>query len=296
MHVLITGGTGLIGRALSQKLLAEGHRVSILSRSGGDYTWDVTKAYFQPEALEGVDAVVHLAGAGIADKRWTEARKRELIGSRVDSSALLIHALKTIPNRVKVVLSASAIGFYGADSGEVRCEETSPAGVDFLATCTQAWEGSISGVEALGIRLVKFRIGLVLSAHGGIFPVLCRPIRYLVGAVLGHGKQWQSWIHVDDLVGMFMLGLADESLNGVINAVSPGAIRHREMTQKIARAMHKPLLLPPIPGFLLRLALGEMACLVLGGNLVSADKIQKEGKYTFTYTRLEDALKELIHG
>lgn len=296
MHVLITGGTGLIGQALRQKLLAEGHRVSILSRSGGDYTWDVAKAYFQPEALEGVDAVVHLAGAGIADKRWTEARKRELIGSRVDSSALLIHALKTIPNRVKVVVSASAIGFYGADSGEVRFEETSPAGTDFLATCTQAWEGSISGVEALGIRLVKFRIGLVLSAKGGIFPVLCRPIRYLVGAVLGHGKQWQSWIHVDDLVGMFRLGLADETLKGVFNAVSPGAIRHREMTQKIARAMHKPLLLPPIPGFLLRLALGEMACLVLGGNLVSADKIQKEGKFTFTYTRLEDALKELLHG
>lgn len=296
MHVLITGGTGLIGQALRQKLLAEGHRVSILSRSGGDYTWDVRKAYFQPEALEGVDAVVHLAGAGIADKRWTEARKRELIGSRVDSSALLIHALKTIPNNVKVLLSASAIGFYGADSGEVHCEETSPAGTDFLATCTQAWEGSISGVEALGIRLVKFRIGLVLSANGGIFPVLCRPIRYLVGAVLGHGKQWQSWIHVDDLVGMFRLGLADETLKGVFNAVSPGAIRHREMTQKIARAMHKPLLLPPIPGFLLRLALGEMACLVLGGNLVSADKIQKEGKFTFTYTRLEDALKELLHG
>lgn len=296
MHVLITGGTGLIGQALRQKLLAEGHRVSILSRSGGDYTWDVAKAYFQPEALEGVDAVVHLAGAGIADKRWTEARKRELIGSRVDSSALLIHALKTIPNNVKVLLSASAIGFYGADSGEVHCEETSPAGTDFLATCTQAWEGSISGVEALGIRLVKFRIGLVLSANGGIFPVLCRPIRYLVGAVLGHGKQWQSWIHVDDLVGMFRLGLADETLKGVFNAVSPGAIRHREMTQKIARAMHKPLLLPPIPGFLLRLALGEMACLVLGGNLVSADKIQKEGKFTFTYTRLEDALKELLHG
>jgi uncharacterized protein (TIGR01777 family) len=214
----------------------------------------------------------------------------------VDSSALLIHALKTIPNQVRVVISASAIGYYGADSWEGRCEESSSAGSDFLAACTKAWETSISGVEDLGIRLVKLRIGLVLSAKGGIFPVLCRPIRYLVGAVLGNGKQWQSWIHVDDLVGMFLLGLRDESLKGVFNAVSPGPIRHREMTQKIARAMHKPLLLPPIPGFLLRLALGEMACLVLGGNLVLADKIQKEGKYTFTYTRLEDALKELLHG
>jgi uncharacterized protein (TIGR01777 family) len=295
MHVLITGGTGLIGQALRQKLLAEGHRVSILSRSGGDFAWDVTNTYFQPEALVGVDAVVHLAGAGIADKRWTEARKKELIGSRVDSSALLIHALKTIPNQVRVVVSASAIGYYGADSGEERCEESSPAGTDFLAACSKAWETSISGIEDLGIRLVKLRIGLVLSAKGGIFPVLCRPIRYVVGAVLGHGKQWQSWIHVDDLVGMFLLGLRDESLKGVFNAVSPGPIRHREMTQKIARAMHKPLLLPPIPGFLLRLALGEMACLVLGGNLVVADKIQKEGKFTFTYTRLEDALKELLH-
>ena len=296
MHVLITGGTGLIGQALRQRLVADGHHVSILSRSGGDFTWDIAKAYVQPEALAGVDAVVHLAGAGIADKRWSEARKKELIGSRVDSSELLIHALKTIPNEVKVVVSASAIGYYGADSGEVCCEETSPAGVDFLAECTKAWEASISGVEELGIRVVKLRIGLVLSASGGIFPVLCRPIRFLVGAVLGHGKQWQSWIHVDDLVGMFTLALEDESLKGVFNAVSPGAIRHREMTQKIARAMHKPLLLPPIPGFFLRIVLGEMACLVLGGNLVSAEKIQKEGKFTFTYTRLEDALKELLHG
>ena len=296
MHVLITGGTGLIGQALRQALVAEGHRVSILSRSGGDFTWDVRKGYFQPEALVGVDAVVHLAGAGIAEKRWTAARKKELIGSRVDSSALLIHALKTVPNQVRVVVSASAIGNYGADSGELNCEETSLAGADFLAECTQAWEASVAGVEALGIRLVKFRIGLVLSAKGGIFPVLCRPIRYLVGAVLGSGKQWQSWIHVNDLVVMFLLGLRDESLKGVFNAVSPGAIRHREMTQKIARAMHSPLLMPPVPGFLLRLALGEMACLVLGGNLVSAEKIQKEGKFTFTYTRLEDALKELLHG
>lgn len=296
MHVLITGGTGLIGQALRQALVAEGHRVSILSRSGGDFTWDVKTGYFQPEALVGVDAVVHLAGAGIAEKRWTVARKKELIGSRVDSSALLIHALTTIPNQVQVVVSASAIGYYGADSGELNCEETSLAGSDFLAECTQAWEKSVAGVEALGIRLVKFRIGLVLSAKGGIFPVLCRPIRYLVGAVLGSGKQWQSWIHVNDLVGMFLLGLRDESLKGVFNAVSPGAIRHREMTQKIARAMHRPLLMPPVPGFLLRLALGEMACLVLGGNLVSAEKIQKEGKFTFTYTRLEDALKELLHG
>ena len=192
MRILITGGTGFVGGALKQFLLTQGHEVVILSRSGGDFQWDVSYGYIDPAAFEGVDAIVHLAGAGIADERWSAARKRELINSRVRSTAVLYQALSTIPHSIKTVVSASAIGFYGADTGEQECVETSPAGLDFLADCTKQWEEAVDQIATLGIRLAKVRIGLVMGANGGIFPVISKPIRYYVGANLGSGKQWQS--------------------------------------------------------------------------------------------------------
>ncbi|MEY4309592.1 MAG: hypothetical protein RL422_1795, partial [Bacteroidota bacterium] len=195
MRILITGGTGFVGGALKQFLQTQGHEVVILSRSGGDFQWDVSYGYIDPAAFEGVDAIVHLAGAGIADGRWSAARKRELINSRVRSTAVLYQALSTIPHSIKTVVSASAIGIYGADTGEQECVETSPAGSDFLADCTKQWEEAVDLIATLGIRLAKVRIGLVMGANGGIFPVISKPIRYYVGANLGSGKQWQSWIH-----------------------------------------------------------------------------------------------------
>ncbi|MCZ2473093.1 TIGR01777 family protein [Aquirufa ecclesiirivi] len=294
MKILITGGTGFIGKALQKQLRSSGHEVVILSRSGGDFHWDPAKGEMDIRALEGLDAIIHLAGAGIAEKRWTESRKEELIQSRVQSSQTLYQALKQHPHQVHTFISASGIGYYGADTGERLCEESTEPGQDFIASCTQAWEGSLKGIEGLGIRVVKFRIGLVMGNGGGIFPVLQKPIRWFVGANIGTGKQWQSWIHLKDLIGMFQWALREKTMQGVYNAVAPEPLRQSELNQQLARAMHRPLFLPAVPAFALRLVLGEMAVLVTGGNLVSSDRIQKEAGFSFRFVRFSEALKDLI--
>ncbi|MFY9160690.1 TIGR01777 family oxidoreductase [Aquirufa ecclesiirivi] len=294
MKILITGGTGFIGKALQKQLRSSGHEVVILSRSGGDFHWDPAKGEMDIRALEGLDAIIHLAGAGIAEKRWTESRKEELIQSRVQSSQTLYQALKQHPHQVHTFISASGIGYYGADTGERLCEESTEPGQDFIASCTQAWEGSLKGIEGLGIRVVKFRIGLVMGNGGGIFPVLQKPIRWFIGANIGTGKQWQSWIHLKDLIGMFQWALQEKTMQGVYNAVAPEPIRQSELNQQLARAMHRPLFLPAVPAFALRLVLGEMAVLVTGGNLVSSNRIQKEAGFSFRFVRFSEALKDLI--
>ncbi|MHA8069593.1 TIGR01777 family oxidoreductase [Aquirufa ecclesiirivi] len=294
MKILITGGTGFIGKELQKQLRSSGYEVVILSRSGGDFHWDPSKGEMDFRALEGVDAIIHLAGAGIAEKRWTESRKEELIQSRVQSSQTLYQAMKQHPHQVHTLISASGIGYYGADTGEKLCEESTEPGQDFISTCTQAWEGSLKGMEDLGIRVVKFRIGLVMGNGGGIFPVLQKPIRWFIGANIGTGKQWQSWIHLKDLIGMFQWALQEKTMQGVYNAVAPEPLRQSELNQQLARAMHRPLFLPAVPAFALRLVLGEMAVLVTGGNLVSSDRIQKEAGFSFRFVRFSEALKDLI--
>lgn len=290
MRILITGGSGFIGQELQAYLHALGHQTRILSRQGG---WDIDKGFLAADALENIDAIVHLAGAGIADERWSEARKKELIHSRVASTHLLAEALKTRNHQVHTFVSASAIGFYGADSGDVLCTETTPAGHDFLSACTVAWENAVDEIQ--GLRVVKLRIGLVLGANGGIFPVLARPIRWFAGVILGKGTQGQSWIHIQDLVKMFACVLTEEHAAGVYNAVAPHPVTHAEMSKQIAAAYHRPIWWPKVPAWALRLVLGEMAVLVTGGNFVSSEKIQKDFQFTFTYMRLAEALKQLIH-
>jgi len=295
MHILITGGTGLIGRALTEKLKSEGHTVAILSRSGGDFKWNVRDGFMDPLAFEKVDAIVHLAGAGIAENRWTPARKKEIIDSRVESARLLANTLAGINHQVKTIVSASGIGYYGADTGESICTEISNSGIDFVAECTREWEKSMDPFAGLGLRVVKLRTGLVMSSQGGIFRVLARPVYWFLGAILGTGKQWQSWIHMEDLVEMFRLALTNSSASGVYNAVAPEPIRHREMMKLIADKMKRPLIFPPIPAWFLKVILGEMATLVTGGNFVSSEKIQKELSFTFKYSSFAEAIKKLTY-
>ena len=290
MHILITGGTGFIGQALQKHLVHAGHEVRILSRKSG---WDVVNQTIDPHALDGIEAIVHLAGAGIADKRWSSARKKELIASRVDSTRLLARVLRTEKHQVHTLISASAIGYYGADSGQKTCLETTESGTDFLAECTRAWEDAVD--EITGMRVVKLRIGLVMDRSGGIFPVLALPIRLFAGFILGSGNQGQSWIHREDLVRMFAQALTDERAHGVYNAVAPEPLTHAAMTREIASALHRPVWWPHVPAFMLRLVLGEMACLVTGGNFVSSQKIQNELGFTFTYQRFSEAIKQLVH-
>jgi len=296
--ILITGGTGLVGSRLTEMLLNKGFEVSHIGRTKKagrvpSFVWDIKQKKFDAHALKGVNTIVHLAGAGVADKRWTTARKKEILGSRIESTKLLFETLKTTSNEVNTVVAASAIGYYGFGMGEETVEEDSKPGTDFLAQVTKQWEAQVDKIGTLGIRMVKLRIGIVLSEKGGALAEMAKPIKLGAGAALGSGKQYLSWIHLDDLCEMFIKAIAAENMNGAYNAVGTGWVTNQEMTKAIAHILKKPLLLPSVPGFVLKIILGEMADMVLNGSKVSSKKIQKTG-FSFQYTSLDDALKNLL--
>jgi uncharacterized protein (TIGR01777 family) len=295
--ILITGGSGLIGTRLTELLLTKGHRVFHVGRHKGNgrvpqFVWDTRLGIIDPRAIAGADVIIHLAGAGVAEHRWTKSRKEEILGSRLNSTDLLFHALKKGDHQIKAFISASAIGYYGLSSDDSVKNETSPAGNDFLAQVTQQWEQASSRISSLGIRTTVLRIGIVLSANGGALPSMAKPIKLGVGAALGSGKQWMSWIHLDDLCGIFIKAAEDDTLHGIYNAVGVEPVTNLGMTKTIARVLRRPLWLPPIPGIVLTFALGEMAEMVLNGSKVSAEKIQEAG-FRFQFTELTAALQDL---
>jgi uncharacterized protein len=296
--VLITGGSGLLGSALTGLLLQKGYQVSHLGRSPSlgkvkGYRWSVQEKYVDPKALHGVDAIIHLAGASVAEKRWTTERKKEILESRTKSGELLVETLRNTPNAVKVVLSATAIGYYGLTTLDNWCTEESQAGTDFLASVTHEWENSIGGIEAVVKRLAMFRIGVVLSNKGGALTEMAAPVKWGVGAPLGSGKQWVSWIHIDDVCKMFLFALEHENVRGIYNAVAPNPVTNRELNSAIAKAMHRPLIMPPVPAFVLKFILGDMYEIVVNGARVSCGKIKNAG-FEFAYTDAEGAVKSLI--
>jgi len=298
IDILITGGSGLVGKRLTQKLLARGHRVSHLGRKkiAGEipsYTWNVEQHFLEPGFLHGVDTIIHLAGAGIADKPWTAKRKKEILESRTNSTRLLFDELKKGNHTVKTFISASAIGYYGFYDQPELLREEHPPGHDFHSTMTQRWEREVDAIESLAIRVVKIRTGIVLSEQGGALEEIARPVKYFVGAPLGTGEQFLSWIHMDDLCGIYSLAVEDSLMTGTYNGVSPSPVSNRALTKAIARVLHRPLILPPIPGFLLKFLLGEMADLVLRGAKVSAEKIIRKG-YVFKFTDIDKALEDLL--
>lgn len=295
--ILITGASGLVGSHLTEMLLQKGYQVVHVGRTKRvgkipAFVWDVNTGEFDNQALEGVDAIINLAGAGVADKRWTELRKREILESRIKSVALLNKVLSTVPHRVTTFVSASAIGYYGFGFGaEVFTEETKP-GTDFLATVTNQWEAEVDKIGMLNLRLVKLRIGIVLSDKGGALTEMAKPVRWFVGSPLGNGGQYLSWIHIDDLCAMFEKAVADINLQGAYNAVCGDWVTNKEITKAIGKALNRPVWLPPVPGFVLKIMLGEMANLVLLGSKVSAAKIKETG-FEFRFTKLGEALKSL---
>lgn len=298
-NVLITGGTGLIGSRLTELLLQGGHRVSLLSRKKEFipdvtvYQWDIAKKNIELEAIEKADYIIHLAGAGVADGRWTDNRKREILESRTGSAGLLYESLKQTGHRPQAFISASAIGIYGADRGDELLSEESSYGNDFLATVTKAWENSVQPIADLGIRTVKLRIGIVLSEKGGALAKLAAPIRLGAGTALGSGRQWMSWIHIDDLCRMFMYALENESLAGAYNAVGPHPDTNTDLTRAAADALDRPLILPNAPAFALKLLFGEMAVVVLGGVRVSNRKIAQAG-FGYRFAGLPSAMADLL--
>ena len=296
-HILLTGGSGTLGKDLTQLLLSKGYTVSVLSRKPGNdpqvktFTWDIAKGKIDENCIDGVDTIVHLAGAGIADERWTNERKKELIMSRTRSIALIYELLSKRTNIVTSVISASGIGYYSDRGNELLTEDGEPYR-DFLGECCIQWEKAVNEGEKLGLRIVKFRTGVVLTTQGGALSKLAMPIKFGVGSPLGSGKQWVSWIHHRDVANLYLYGIENDNLSGVFNMVAPNPVTNEDLTKAVAKQLHRPLWLPNVPAFILKLLLGEMSTLVLGSARVAAAKIQNTG-YNFLYTDLESALIEL---
>lgn len=294
--VLITGGTGLVGKRLSELLLEKGYEPVLLSRNPKplsktkQYRWDIGKNFIEPAAIEEADYIVHLAGEGIADKPWTSARKKQLLESRTKSSEVLLQALKAYPNKVKAVVAASAIGFYG-NTGDSLITEDAPSGKGFLSEVCVAWEKATTPFAEV-TRLAQLRIGIVLSTQGGALTELQKPINFGLGAYIGNGNQFYSWIHIDDLCGIIIHALEHEEVIGVYNAVAPNPVRNRDLVDAIRFALKKPSVGLPSPEFAIKLIMGEMAAVVLDSCKVSAQKIIQSG-YQFKFKLPTPALHDL---
>jgi uncharacterized protein (TIGR01777 family) len=299
LHLVVTGAGGLIGSALLPRLTRRGHRVSRLVRrsaGAGEISWDPSRGALDPADLEGVDAVVHLAGENVG-ARWTAARKRRIRSSRVAGTKLLSAALARLRRRPAVLVSASAIGIYG-DRGDETLTETSSLGNgdrDFLASVTQEWEAAADPARAAGIRVVHPRFGVVLSPDGGALARLLLPFRLGLGGRLGSGSQWMSWISIDDTIGAIEQALSNPGLTGPVNVTAPEPVTNREFTRTLGRVLSRPTLFP-VPAAALRLALGEMAeSTVLASTRVLPTKLIEVG-YHFTQPRLEEALRHVLGG
>jgi uncharacterized protein len=297
MKVLISGGSGLVGSALTNTLRADGHLVSHFIRPGGtaapgDVLWNPSRATVDVPALEGHDAIVHLSGASIADGRWTDKRKAILRSSRVDSTRVLVDSLTHLKQPPRVFVCASAIGYYG-DRGDELLTESSGYGNDFLAILCRAWEAEAARAAANGIRTVMARFGVILSTQGGALSRMLTPFKLGVGGRLGSGKQWISWIALEDVVKVLRATIDNENVNGPVNVVAPQPMQNSEFTRVLAGVLHRPAIFPA-PAFALRLALGQMAdALLLSSQRVQPEKLAKIG-YKFRYETLQPALEAIL--
>lgn len=299
MNVLITGGSGLIGQRLTQMLQQKAYQVAWLSRGKvraegiKSFSWDPTKKFIDIKAIEWADYIIHLAGAGVADKPWTKARKKEILDSRVDSTELLYEKLRESQKKPLAFISASAIGYYGfTDAKDLLTEESNP-GNDFLAEVVKHWETRSKKISTLSIRTVIIRVGIVLSAKGGALKAMAAPVKWGFGAALGSGSQQIAWIHMDDLCRMFIYVMEESGLNGVYNAVGPNPVTNKEFTKLIAKTLKRPYFLPNVPSIIMKLMLGEMAGMVLNGSAVSNQKIAEAG-FTYQFQTAEEALADLL--
>ncbi len=296
--ILLAGGTGLIGMHLSQLLTGQGHRVLHLSREADPeakypaYAWDIKKGTVDEAAIRLADYVINLAGAGIADQRWSDKRKRVIIASRTEGTRLLKDAFVRLGHRPKAYLAASAIGYYGSRGDQLLTEDDKP-GTGFLAESTILWEKAIAEVAATGIRTLAIRTGIVLSTKGGALEKMLQPTTVFASTYFGDGQQWYSWIHINDLCRLYLAALDNDTYEGFYNGVAPAPVRNITLAQDIKTAKDKPVVVLPVPAFVLHLVLGEMAHTVLDSARVSAEKA-KEAGFTFDYPQLLPALQHLL--
>ncbi len=297
MKVLISGGSGLIGIELTKKLIQNGIEVTHLTRAKNSkagvktYVWDWKKKYLEENALDGVTHIVHLAGAGIADKAWTMERKRLIVKSRVLTARLLLEEVKEQNIPLKAFVSASGIGYYGATTSDKIYTETDKRGDDFVAECCVQWENAADQFESI-CRVVKFRTGIVLDKNGGAVEKIADTIKKGIGAPIGTGRQFMPWIHIEDMVEMYYQSIMNESISGEYNAVASQHSNNIEFTEALAKSLGKKLWLPKVPSFVIKLMFGEMAAIVLEGSKVSNRKILETG-FEFKHNDLEEALKSL---
>jgi uncharacterized protein (TIGR01777 family) len=292
--VLITGGSGLIGRRLSFLLKSRGYEVRILSRSNNPknsyktFLWNISEKTINDSAFEDLNHIIHLAGAGIADKRWSEKRKKEIIASRVASTNLLYNTVKRLKTPLDSFISASATGYYGAITSETIFEEKDKPAKDFLGKVCSLWEDSIFQFNEIKIRTVALRTGIVLSKDGGALKKMKTPVI----TSLGNGKQYMPWIHIDDLCELYIKAIEDQEFKGAFNAVSSEHISNLSFSKKISKIFNYPFLALGAPSFILQIVFGEMSTIILNGSRISANKIKQAG-FKFKFENLEKALKNL---
>ena len=306
MHVIITGGSGLIGRSLTESLTADGHNVTILSRNPAGVVglpagvnvvqWDGKTAEGWGALVEKADAIVNLAGESIAGKglipsRWTVDRKNRIRQSRLDAGDAVMAALESAAHLPSVLVQASAIGFYGVH-GDEMLDESSPPGDDFLARLCLDWEASTEKAETLGVRRVIIRTGLLFSIAGGVLPLLAMPFRFYAGGVVGSGEQYYSWIHYMDEIAAIRFLIENENTSGAYNLTAPQPVTAKEFAREIGQVLHKPSVMP-VPAFAMRAALGEVSTLALEGQRVLPKRLLDVG-FTFSYEELEKALQDLL--
>ena len=299
LKVLITGGTGSVGRKLCEFLTAQHVEVSILSRRKNNnskyktYLWDHEQYLIDTDAFEDIDYIIHLAGAGIADKRWTESRKKEILDSRVKTTALLYKALSKSKHKVKGIISASAVGYYGQTTTDNNFKEEDQPGNDFVASVCKAWETAVNKFQDLGMRTVNLRIGIVLMKKGGALEKMAQPFYWNVGAPLGSGKQIIPWIHLTDLNRIILQAINSSDMQGPYNCCAPDPVSNSEFSSQIATVLRKRIWLPKVPSWVLRLILGRRSVLLTEGSRVSSEKILKT-KFEFKYPKLLPALQNLL--
>ncbi len=302
MKILLTGGTGFLGRHLIAGLQRQSHTLIILTRNPHppqpttgvrSIHWDAKTVGAWAEEIDGADAVINLAGESIGARRWTSVQKERIRSSRIDATRAVVQAIERAARRPEVLVNASAVGYYGnVPEGEVT--EDFPAGKDFLGETCLAWENEARKVERLGVRLVLPRTGIVLDKQGGALQRMLLPFRFFVGGPLGSGEQWFPWIHIEDEVGAMIFALGKKNLSGPVNCVAPEAVRMREFCRALGRAMGRPSW-APVPSFVLKIVLGEMSTLVLDGQRVLPKKLLEAG-YEFKFPKLEEALNQIFGG
>ena len=298
--ILITGGSGMIGSSLTSLLIQKGYEVSHLGRSRTQrrvrtFLWDPLRNEIEKDALRNIDVIIHLAGAGIADKRWNEERKKEILESRAHGARLIKSTASEGGHEVRAFISASGINYYGLKDTGTAFSETDAPGDDFMAGVSRAWEQGADAFGDLGARVVKIRTGVVLSRDSIALDRIATPVKFFVGAPLGSGQQYFNWIHIDDLCGIYLKAIEDPSMQGPYNAVAPNPVTNRELTEEIASILKRPLWLPAVPGFVVRLIAGEVAEIVLEGGKVSADKLKAAG-FDFRFATVRRALEDIYSG